>query len=310
MSIISIINYKGGVGKTTLTANIAAQLALSNKRVLLVDLDPQTNLTLSFISIEIWKSYALKRKTIKDWFEHYIDTDECLPLEPLIIKSTPTNNKVSNLINHGCVDLISSHFDLIDIEMDLTMKLCGNTPRIQNRNYYELFSQLKRGLAEVKAQYDFILIDCPPNFNVITRNAIVASDSYLVPVKADYLSTMGIGQLERHVSDLTKKYNTSVVYDINEDKRINPVLVGIVFMMVDIRSDEPINAQKEYISRVKNSHKKATFDTCVRVNNTTYSSASEGLIPVVLQDLREESKKTLQKELIDVTNELLSKIGG
>ena len=203
MQTISFINYKGGVGKTTLTANIAAELAFRGRRVLLVDLDPQTNLTLSFIDLDTWRQLDSQGRTIKHWYDEFLDADLDEPLRDLIITPTRVNNKLRSLNSTGHIDLISSHLELINLDMELATRYGGNSERTIRSSFLRLFSRLKRGLEEVRDEYDLVLIDCPPNFNIVTQNAIIASDMYLVPAKADFLSTLGIDQLVRHIEALT-----------------------------------------------------------------------------------------------------------
>ena len=200
MDIISFINYKGGVGKTTLTANVAAELAYRGKRVLVVDLDPQTNLTLSFIDLDKWQELDEEGKTIKHWYDEFLDADLDESLSELIVVPDKVNNILNQLNSQGYVHLISSHLELINLDMELATRYGGNSERTIRSSFLRLFSRLKKGLEEVEDDYDLVLIDCPPNFNIVTQNAIIASNMYLVPAKADFLSTLGIDQLVRHLS--------------------------------------------------------------------------------------------------------------
>lgn len=106
--ICSVINYKGGVGKTTVTANIAAQLAAEGHKVLLVDLDPQTNLTFSFVRVDEWKR-DYQDKTIKKWYDSFIDSDQELHLQDLVIRPFRVNERLREMNSSGSIDLISSY---------------------------------------------------------------------------------------------------------------------------------------------------------------------------------------------------------
>ncbi len=309
--IISVINYKGGVGKTTVTANVAAELANAGKKVLLVDLDPQTNLTFSFIKVDEWKS-DFQHRTIKKWYDAFIDSDKELNLNDLVIRPYRVNKRLRELNSSGCIDLISSHLGLINVDSELSAKLWGGSERTNRRNFLVVYSRLKEGIKQLDHQdYDYIFIDCPPNFNVVTKTAIVGSDTLIVPARPDYLSTIGIEQLQQHVRELVFDYNHKLTFDDLEDEfeLIDPVLVGVIFTMVEKRNDEPISALRNYIQQVKN-FEIPTFETVVRENKTIYANAPEDGLPVVLQRVSRDTYKKIQFELSQLTKELQNRIQG
>lgn len=309
MDIISFINYKGGVGKTTLTANVAAELAFKGKRVLVVDLDPQTNLTLSFIELSKWQKLDKEGKTIKHWYDEFLDADLDESLKELIVIPERVNYMLEAMKSSGYVHLISSHLELINLDMELATRYGGNSERTIRSSFLRLFSRLKKGLEEVKDDYDLVLIDCPPNFNIVTQNAIIASDMYLVPAKADFLSTLGIDQLVRHIDCLTDKYNKYVTEDSgNRWLEINPKLIGVIFTMINIYDGNPIQAQNSYIHQVsRNGY--PVFENYIRNNNTLFANSPEYGVPVVLNnnvdglylDIRREIEKVVQ-EILDKAN--------
>lgn len=309
MEIISFINYKGGVGKTTLTANVAAELAFRGRRVLAVDLDPQTNLTFSFINLETWQELDNEERTIKHWYDEFLDEDQDGSLRNLIIRPQRVNDEIRNMKSDGYVDLISSHLELINVDMELATRYGGNSQRTIRSSFLRLFSRLKNGLEELVDDYDVVLIDCPPNFNIVTQNAIIASNMYIVPAKADFLSILGIDQLVRHIDYLTNTYNTYV--DQRDNGRwqiINPQLLGVVFTMITIHNGKPIQAQNNYIYQVRRAGY-TVFDNFIRNNNTIFSHSPEGGVPVVLNvnlngvylDIREEIENVVT-ELITLTD--------
>lgn len=307
MQVISFINYKGGVGKTTLTSNIGAELAYRGKRVLLVDLDPQTNLTLSFIDINAWQNLDIQGKTIKHWYDEFIvhDTDESL--KELIVRPNLVNNIIKNMGSTGYVDLISSHLELINLDMELATMYGGNTERTIRSSFLRLFSRLKQGLKEVENDYDLVLIDCPPNFNIVTQNAIIASDMYLVPTKADFLSTLGIDQLVRHIQGLTKKYNDYVEQDsCGNWGIISPKLAGVIFTMIRIYDNSPIQAQNTYIYQViRNGY--TVFNNYIRNNETLFASAPDYGVPVALNTSVYGTYQNIRAEIERVVDELIQK---
>lgn len=191
--IISFINLKGGVGKTTLVVTAAEILADAyKKRVLVVDLDPQTNATVSLISQEKWKDANDNNKTIHQLFLDKVDKTSAFDIDKSIIK------KVGNIADGiKGLDLLPSSIDLVDM-YDII-------PSIKNSNFI-----LKDQLKKVECNYDYILIDCPPNLGAITMSGIYISQYYIIPVIADTLSTYGLKQV---VNKINKK--------VREIKRID-----------------------------------------------------------------------------------------
>lgn len=309
--IFSVINYKGGVGKTTVTANVASELAKEGKKVLLVDLDPQTNLTFSFIKVDEWKR-DFQDRTIKKWYDAFIDSDLELNLVDLVIRPFRVNKRLRDLNCAGSIDLISSHLGLINVDSELSAKLWGGSERTNRRNFLVVYSRLKEGIKQLENQnYDYIFIDCPPNFNVVTKTAIAASDKLIVPARPDYLSTIGIEQLQKHVKELVFDFNNKLAFDDlrNEFELIDPDLAGVIFTMVEKRKDEPISALRHYIHQVKQLEI-PTFETVIRENKTIYANAPEEGIPVVLQKVSGDTYKNIQTELKHLTKEFKERIVG
>lgn len=303
MTTISVINYKGGVGKTTVTANLAAELAYRGKRVLAIDLDPQASLTFSFFSVDEWRKNFEKSQTIKNWYDAFIDKDTELNLDSLIAQPKRANSGRSNL------HLICSHLALINVDLELATRLIGGTERDLRNNYLRVHSRLRYGLESLDGKYDFILIDCPPNFNIVTKTAVTASDYLLVPTKPDYLSTLGIEQLEKHVGELVKTYNKYVEDsgDNTDWDEIEPETLGILFTMIQIRSGQPISAQQPYIEQVKKLGV-PILDTLIRENKTIYADAPEYGVPVVLRRVSGQTYKDVQTELEELTTEVLRRV--
>jgi chromosome partitioning protein len=304
MQTISVINYKGGVGKTTITANLAAEMAFRGEKVLAIDLDPQASLTFSFVSVDEWRNKYEASKTIKSWYDAFIDKDTDLNLANLI--GHPARVNVST--RGGRLDLICSHLALINVDLELATRLMGGTERDLRNNYLRVHSRLRQGLQSLKSgEYDYVLIDCPPNFNIVTKTALVASDYLLVPTKPDYLSTLGIEQLVKHVEELVTTYNKYAQDSGNKEwTQVAPEILGVLFTMISVRNGLPISAQQQYIEQVRRL-KVPVFDTLIRENKTIYADAPEYGVPVVLKRVSGRTYEDVQDELEGLTTEVLAK---
>jgi chromosome partitioning protein len=187
----STINLKGGVGKTTITAAIAEFLSAEfDKRVLVIDLDPQTNLTTVLIGEDRWAELNKAGHTLNTLF-----TDALLPegQEPQFDLAATLQHNVSPVREVTRVDLLPSSLDLIDIQDRLASMPTG---RFYSNNPTDL---LRKAVRPILDDYDFVLVDCPPNLGIITLNGLRISDGYVIPTIPDVLSTYGIPQIQRRV---------------------------------------------------------------------------------------------------------------
>ncbi|MBT9159885.1 MAG: ParA family protein [Dehalococcoidia bacterium] len=306
MHVVSVINYKGGVGKTTTTANLAAELAWRGKDVLIIDLDPQASLTFSFIKPEEWQDDFSNSKTIKNWFDSFSDSSS-VDLNDLIF----TPNNVSEKLNgKGQLDMIASHLGLINVDLELATELGGATLKQSKRNFLKVHKRLSNGIQQIDSDdYDLILIDCPPNFNIVTKTAIVASDNILIPAKPDYLSTLGIDYLIRSLNQLISDFNEYVKIDTEDsDEKISPEILGVVFTMIQIRSGQPITALRPYINQTKKLGI-SVFDEYIRENKTIFSDAPQYGVPVVLNNYSAGTYADVVSELEAFVTEFINKSG-
>ncbi len=300
MTVVSVLNYKGGVGKTTLTANIGAELASRGKRILLVDLDPQASLTFSFYEPIVWEQYLAHERTIQQWFGSLLNQPAADPLN-LYVVTPPAVNQIVEA-NGGRLDLIASHLELVDVDVEFAHRLGGATFSHASPNFLRLHRSLRDALSsEAFDAYDLIMIDCPPNFTMTTRTAVVASDYLLVPAKPDYLSTLGIDYLRRRLSMLITEYNKAVS---SPDEQINPTMLGIVYTMIQYGGAEPIVAQRGYLDQ-PTKIEVPRFAQTLRDSKTFFGPAGEDGIPAVL---RVGGNEVVQFELQQIASELYAKV--
>ena len=306
MQIVSVINYKGGVGKTTTTANLAAELAWRGHNILLLDLDPQASLTFSFIRPDDWENDFAKDRTIKAWFDSY-SKGKPISLDSLIFEPQTVKNKLEQ---RAKLSLIPSHLGLINVDLELATELGGATLKQSKANFLKVHKRLADGLKEIGSDsYDLILIDCPPNFNIATKTAIVASDSILIPAKPDYLSTLGIDYLIRNLNQLIKDYNEYANLDDEEpEDSISPEILGVVFTMIQIHGAQPISAQRPYISQTRRLGV-PVFDAWIRENKTVFADAPQYGVPVVLNRYSATTHNDVVTELEAFVTEFRSKVG-
>ena len=173
--IIAIANQKGGVGKTTTSVNLAASLGVLEKKVLLIDADPQANAS-SGLGIDVenveYGTYQV--------LEHTISAKDA------VVETTSPN-----------VSIIPAHIDLVAIEIELVDK--------PEREY-----MLRKSLSEIKNDYDYILIDCAPSLGLITLNSFVAADSVMIPIQCEYFALEGLGKLLNTIKSVQKIHNSEL----------------------------------------------------------------------------------------------------
>jgi chromosome partitioning protein len=301
MNVVSVINYKGGVGKTSLTANLAAELAFRGKKILLLDLDAQASLTFSLITPDDWQQNYAASQTIKSWFDSF---EQRIPISLKSIVHTPPriNRQLNN--NGGRIDAIYSHLGLINVDLELATGLGGATLAQAKKNFISVHQRLANGLAEFSdGEYDLVLIDCPPNFNIVTKTAIIASNFLLVPARPDYLSTLGIEYLIRSVKALVKDYNEFAELGQGEEVApIEPKLLGVVFTMIQEYGGAPMAAQRAFMGQ----HQTAglsVFEAYIKRNDTLFADAPQYGVPVVLNRYTSDSHQSVVDGLEEVATE-------
>jgi chromosome partitioning protein len=201
--VISVINLKGGVGKTTTTVAMAEILAGAfDQRVLVIDLDPQTNSTTMLIGEQEWQAANRAGRTLAALFKDSLRSEGDAPTFDL---DKTLYREASPITAVRTLDLLPSSLDLIDVQDDLAAARGG---RYHTDRPVDL---LYKATAALVPEYDYVLIDCPPNLGIITLNGIRMSHGYVIPTKPDILSTYGIPQIMNRVSGFADSLSLSVV---------------------------------------------------------------------------------------------------
>lgn len=240
---IAIFNQKGGVGKTTTNINLAACLAMKNKKILVLDIDPQGNTT-SGLGVQ-------KRSLNKTSYDLLIEDD--LDIKQVILQTSTRN-----------LDLVPASVDLAGAEIELVQK-DGREKR------------LKKALDQVRDEYDYMFIDCPPSLGLLTINALTAVDSVLIPIQCEFYALEGVSQLVSTVDLVKKRFNPSLV------------IQGVILSMFDGRT----NLSIQVVEEVKRFFGDKLYNTVIPRNVRLAEAPSYG-VPITTYDPRSKGAKAYQ----------------
>lgn len=238
MTTISFVNFKGGVGKTALAVNFAAYCGqIRGMKTLLIDLDPQSNASLSTMSVEKWQEHERTNGTVAHLFREAAHVTAVGG-----INATFESVRVFNVFRN--VDLLPADPSLFGIDMDLGAAVARET-------------LLKRQIATGLAGYDVIVCDCPPNFTLPTQNALSLSNYYVIPVSPDFLSAVGIALLKRRVAQFAS------------DAQLNIQLNGIAIT----RIGRPAAFREESIQDIRGQFAQEVLDSQITERASVGDSA-------------------------------------
>ena len=252
VKIISVANQKGGVGKTTTSINLATSLSAINKKILLVDADPQGN-----ASTGIGVSYENRNPNLYD----------------LIVNEALDESAIKNTIVPG-LDIITANTNLAASEIELA--------EVKNREFV-----LANILSKIKS-YDYILIDCPPALGLLTINALVASQSIIIPLQSEFFALEGISSLVNSIDLIKESFNPNLVIE------------GILLTMIDKRNSLSSLVEKDVREHFGETVYKTTIPRNVRVSE----APSHGK-PAILYDVNSSGSMAY----ISLAREILEKQG-
>lgn len=266
-NVISFMNMKGGVAKSTLCANIGYTLSKEfNQKILLIDMDPQFNLTSLLIDTKTYKNEIFGKKDISLLFD--------------VVKPSAAKTQ-EKIIKTDIIRKINDKLDIIPGSLDLISINEGE------ESNYKLRTFIKEN--KLKETYDYIFIDCPPTKGIYLTIAFYASDYYIIPVKPDYLSTIGIELFKTTI----KEKNKPDIHRIRD--------LGIVFTMVS----ENINHHEETMKKIKADYEYTVFKNKLHHSYKIPENAEKGLM---IYDFKTKDLLIHKHDIIELSNEFLKRI--
>ena len=298
--VIATVNMKGGVGKTTITVNIATCLAkIHRKKVLVVDLDTQISASLSMISPADFAKCRKENRTLRTLVSQAIERYGLAVSDP-----EEKIYQVRDLvIPHACkvqgLDLLVGDIDLYDEFLVSEMLYNRSLLYEQKQSFQATWSRfeqtlIKGILAPVMKYYDYIILDCAPGYNLITRSSIIASDFYIMPARPEPLSVVGIQLLERRIEKLREVYR--------EDNSVDIELLGIVFSMS--AGFTLSRYYQTFMDRVATDFSSAKIFKTKIPNDVNIAKAVDNFIPVSVANPTSSGAKAFA----EITIELLKKL--
>lgn len=298
---ISFINFKGGVGKSTTAVETAASLARHfGKRVLLIDLDPQTNSTFYLMDHTEWERWTHTNGSLKTLFDAYLSGNGDRFDVSQVIKK--------DLLCHGGTplapgfELLPSHLALVQIDIQLAARTAVGEAVFSNQ------SIIRQALQQVQHRYDYIIFDCPPNFNLVTQNGLFASDGYVIPAIPDYLSTLGINLIQGEVNRFSDRIRHALA--MFGGTFAGPELKGIIFTRVRLRSRNPlrfVDLHARRMQEVERTNPGLVFRNFIS-EAVRFAEAPERQLPVSLSPRPED--REARDEFLRLAEEFIERTDG
>ncbi len=306
--IISFINYKGGVGKTTTTYHVGCCLAEEHgKKVLMIDIDPQTNLSFLCAPYQEWEKFKRRSGTIATMYSRFqerkaLDTKRFTWRAPIKVGRTRIDS----------LDLIPCDVELLGEDLGGS-SLTGTFPamealRRQAKEFLRERHFLKRMLAEVIDDYDYILIDCPPNLYLMTQNAIVVSNWYVITAIPDHLSTIGLAILRDKINKIGKLVESA--HTFSGDSGAPPSVAklgGAIFVKVRIGGSLITNTHEAMMAQVKSLIGASQCFSRFTTELIGYGEAAEHSVPVWHHDSVNAKRAARKMEYNQITDEFVTR---
>lgn len=273
-NVISFMNMKGGVGKTTLCVNLAdAVSSLHSKNILLIDFDPQANSTQYILDAGTYKNLLDNEKTIYKLYKPFVEDNDNYS----IVSTELDDYEEIEFPYKEIIYKINQRFHLVPGDLNMT--------KISQNNDTTLVLQLSNFIKEVKDDYDYIFIDCPPTQSIYTQSALMATNYYIIPIKPDYLSSLGLDLFQRMVLKHNRTSGNKVV------------CLGIIFTMVQ-NSDYQI----ETMNKIRERKKFTVFNNKMKLAPIVAKNSEEHKLLLETRGKKTEISKLAKEFVLKMKN--------